>query len=182
MTDEVSRLGAVSRHVTSLRDEISGIITNEALERWAGPDVTRRSFLSDMIFGTIRWDKDLGRPATPTLADGFLLQHLYTNVTMESGPGGILEHRERGSVDPPLMWDTGPSDDQYLVSFVDKVEGLLEEAITAALAPVAWQGAAPYEPYAGVRRIEPPGYNLQEPTGLPVFMEFKVLLAPFFPA
>ena len=117
----------------------------------------RITLFDETVWGTIRWRRTVGRPATAAMKDGFIIVHEYClclDVGVES------EHIIGGWVpaSTPQVWD-GPDDaETHCVSF--KLRGVTKwtNRIGVALIPgIDWQPAdAPWLPKRGRAVRYPP--------------------------
>jgi hypothetical protein len=70
---------------------LSGELSLKLLHDWIGGDADRGLFLAGMVWGTIRWNKLLGRPDGPTLASGFEIKHYAYREGFVGTATGIQE-------------------------------------------------------------------------------------------
>jgi hypothetical protein len=148
--------------VEILRDLMRAPLTTAGLREWELGSTARGKLLQNSIWGSIEWPKGLGRPATPSLAAAFVIQHTsyWQKWTAEPG-GGFVQQDGWISHPTPITWD-GPEDDtHYRVSFMSP---------WGVPYRVGEQGPnrigvdfAPYAPWpvnlrlaVGYKRIEPP--------------------------
>lgn len=173
MTED-AHIGAFHPHVISLRDQLGWVFTYDTIQSWIRAGEGRGDFLGDTIFGTVRWSRELGRPATPSLADGFELKHIA--YTLEIEPGTYDKIYKLISVPPLEAWGL-EADDYYIVGFASKIIGGFFEAIEVTLANRPWDVI---RPYPGTRLIEPSSQSTGLPDGRPVFLEWEVSIVPYF--
>ena len=115
------RFGATSEIV------LKETVTASLLDKWIAEGTTaedRASSLANTVWGVIRWSKKLGRPMTPTLAEGFVIRHTYiTHDWSMKGPG-VAERQDSFNPMPEPSKSDGPSDaDFYQITFVAQAMG-----------------------------------------------------------
>jgi hypothetical protein len=170
------RLEGVRQQVGQVLDDLHGLIGRVSFQASLAPDELQRDVLADLVFGTIVWSKDAGRPSTSSLFEGFSVQHQWEKIEIDSGPAGDVEHRTWIADPPPILRD-GPNDEtHYRVSFVDQVLGQTGEMITVELTDVGWEGLGAF---VGTREVNPPTAQLPvPPNGRPVFLIFEIAIKP----
>jgi hypothetical protein len=106
------------RELESLQKLLSEPITAAVLTRWVSGSASRAGLLDHLVWGSIRWSRDLGLPQAPTHAAAFTILHEYHQLVFEVGPGGeIIDKSTWVPLPTPSTWD-GPDDDEYYrVSF-----------------------------------------------------------------
>ena len=131
-------------HADSLRAELGGDFNDQRIAAWIGGFQERSAFLTQKTLGAIVWSKQLGRPDSPALADGFVVAPTYDNKEAAQTPEGSL--RTTGWIpvpDSPEVWD-GPGDEaHYRVEFLARNIGGTRNAVTVTLSSVAWRDEAP---------------------------------------
>jgi len=111
------RLEGVRQQVGQVLDDLHGLLGRVSVQASLAPDELQRDVLADLVFGMIVWSKDLGRPETSSLSEGFSVHHQWEKIEIDSGPAGEVEHRMLVSDSPPILRD-GPDDEtNYRVSF-----------------------------------------------------------------
>jgi hypothetical protein len=170
------RFEAFGRHGSSIRDELGVIFDDARFEDWVSGAAERRIIFADKIIGSISWSKELGRPQTGALSDGFVVEHWWWNPEVELGPTGEPSKPKGWTLlEPPFVWD-GPEDEtRYQVGLFDDVGGLIDEKIVARLAEHPWEGGGLF---SGPRRVEPSEIAIGQPTGNPVRVSFSVVSVP----
>lgn len=168
------RLEGVRQQVGQVLYDLHGLLGRVSIQASLAPD--ERDVLADLVFGTIVWSKDLGRPSTSSLFEGFSVQHQWEKIEIDSGPAGEVEHRTWVADPPPILRD-GPNDQtSYRVSFVDQVLGQTGEMISVELTNVSWEGLGAF---VGTREVNPPSVQLPvPPSGRPVFLTFEIAVKP----
>jgi hypothetical protein len=104
--------------LTSVRDA-SPYLTRVKHHLVDGPlrDELGITIYDETVWGVIRWNRAVGRPATPTLAAGFGIVHQYS-LTFEVPPGSGHVIGDWVSAGKPQVWD-GPDDEEsHAVSFL----------------------------------------------------------------
>ena len=104
------RLEGVRQQVGQVLDDLHGLLGRVSVQASLAPDELQRDVLADLVFGMIVWSKDLGRPETSSLSEGFSVHHQWEKIEIDSGPAGEVEHRMLVSDSPPILRD-GPDDD-----------------------------------------------------------------------
>jgi hypothetical protein len=142
------------------------VITKPRLREWAtevpAEKKRRTALLADTVWGMIMWKKTLGRPATPRLADGFVIQHdSPPEKESDDTPGARPEWPLGFPHAEPQKWD-GPHDATYYrVSFITNAYGgpddvnVLEVAFARG---VPWIEVKPWARARGIRRISSAAY------------------------
>jgi len=108
------------------------VVTAGLLDKWIAAGIheeDRGASLADTVWGTIRWDKRLGRPMTATLAEGFVIRHTYIQQEwVMVGPGLAKKYELVAPQPEPSKWD-GPADaDFYQITFLAQAKGRIWEA------------------------------------------------------
>ena len=93
------RLEGVRQQVGQVLYDLHGLLGRVSFQASLAPD--ERDVLADLVFGTIVWSKDLGRPSTSSLFEGFSVQHQWEKIEIDSGPAGEVEHRTWVADPPP---------------------------------------------------------------------------------
>jgi hypothetical protein len=112
--------------------------------------------LGDTVWGAIRWNRHLGWPTAPRMADGFLVQFQYRESDPYVGvTGGKKKYRWKNGA-PPLLWD-GPHDEEHFrVSFLYHGRREWKQGIIMALrTDVEWEGMMPWWISPGRRILFP---------------------------
>lgn len=104
------------RELRSLMGELVRPPTMARLENWISQAVDDRTkFMTDTIWGAIRWQKSLGRSLGPTLASGFRVEHSF-HERKDGGvrPDGIIIDNSKWIQLPaPTVWDMPDNDDDH---------------------------------------------------------------------
>lgn len=133
---------------------LRGPLTLDHVRHWIAGGVgdIRTSLFGTSVWGTIRWDRTLGRPSTARLADAFSFDHWYLWITViDTGNEPIV--KEAWIKQPePRVWD-GPHDDEsYRVSFMMRAVPTLVNRFWPAMRPhVQWD--PPFPPWSSTRRV-----------------------------
>jgi len=183
MSSDFMPVSAANELLKSLRDHVSGPISQEMVDAWALGAVELEGFLQGKILGSIRWVKELGVPDSPRLLEGFIVQHEAFDPEIDlpgagsaaAADGAVAKHKPWKPSDVPATWD-GPDDDTYHhVGFLCN-RGKLEDRITVTLAPqIAWHGGLPS---SGPRRVVPLEEVVPADLGSPVLLTFEVSIIP----
>jgi hypothetical protein len=98
------------------------------------------SLYDETVWGVIRWQRAIGRPATPTLADGFGIRHEFCLCIEDTVTGRTLG--DWVAAGEPRVWD-GPDDPEtHAVSFMLHGVARWKNRVIVGLASgVAWQPA-----------------------------------------
>jgi len=103
----------------SLGDALIHPPSMDTLSTWVAAGTDRISFLTNTIWGNVRWPKAIGRSLGPTLASGFTVEHWYNKIDAVVIAPGVIEDRSKWiRVDPPSVWDVPQDGDEYRVSFM----------------------------------------------------------------
>ena len=122
--------------------------------------------LADLVFGTITWSSDLGRPATAALHEGFKVIHRYQWVEVVAGPDGVtVTEKAIKEIGAPVVIDGTSSPGEFRVNFFDTFYSKLGEGFDVSLADVAWEGGTPFEGTREVNQTDPPPPS--DPSQLP---------------
>jgi hypothetical protein len=127
-------------------------ITRDRVRGWLDERVAdRKAAFGNTLWGTIRWDKSLGRPSTPRLADAFRFHHAYLWIEAAATQGEPISEKDWYPLPPPRAWD-GPHDEQsYRVSvLVRAMPGLANRFWPEMRTDVEWEPKFPA--WAGTRR------------------------------
>lgn len=88
------------------------------LSRWVNESSARKELFGLTVLGVIRWPKELGRPGTPTLAEGFVGVHQWWFSEWHFGLGGeVIETEGWANSDPPQFWDAPEEANHYRVYY-----------------------------------------------------------------
>ena len=116
------------------------------IKHWieSGVGDIRKSLFGTSAWGTIRWDRTLGKPVTSRLADAFTFDHEYLYLNgIDTGAEPIVEKKWIKLPDP-LVWD-GPHDLQtYRITFMAQARaGWLNHLGVQMTTGVVWDPAFP---------------------------------------
>jgi hypothetical protein len=131
-------------------------ITQIVLSDWASELSDRRALLRGAVWGGIHWRKALGRPQTPSIADGFTIVHEFKELKFSDLGGGNYRDDSRYVVRPaPSVWDATKTSDEYRVGFFFYAGGggINPNRLTVKLAPVSWENVG--HTRAGYRQLDP---------------------------
>ena len=97
---------------------------------------------SNTAWGTIRWDRSVGWPNAPRMADGFSFSFNYIEIKDDQGvdPSGKVTGKGTPKPGPPpLVWD-GPHDEQnFRVSFLYfAIKSSMQQVLVELKNGVAW--------------------------------------------
>jgi hypothetical protein len=109
-----------------------------------------------LVFGTITWSSDLGRPATAALHDGFKVVHRCASDEIVSGPAGQVKSDSIKQIGAPVVTDGTSGPGEFRVNFFDRLFGDTGEGFDVSLTDVAWEGGTPLEGTREVNQIDPP--------------------------
>lgn len=131
--------------ILTTRGEADPFLTRVQRTIASGRDEARpvADLFSDTAWGTIRWDRSVGWPRAPTMADGFSFTFNYIEVEDPGvDPSGKVPEQGKGNVKPgapPVVWD-GPHDEQnFRVSFLCFANKSSEQQLLVELKNgVAW--------------------------------------------
>lgn len=160
-----------------------GLITADRLKRWAADIDVRTGLLAYTVWGSIRWHKSIGRPHTPSLNSGFIIEHTYYKEDwVFVGPGKIVDRGLWLDLPEPAKWD-GPDDPEYhIVSFMTRAEGYFQNRIAAKFAPgVGWERPEGILPVRGPRHIQPLSYGFRTFGDFVHLDPFEVFVKPIIP-
>lgn len=88
------------------------------LTRWVNESAIRKDMFGQTVIGIIRWPKELGRPGSPTLAEGFAGVHQWWFSEWHFGLGGETIVTEQWTSDVPvLLWDAPEEPEHYRVYY-----------------------------------------------------------------
>ncbi len=108
-----------ARETASFSELLKRRPSKPVITRWMNESQVRQDLFGLTVLGVIRWPKDLGRPATPTLAEGFVAQHRWWFDEWHFSPdGGIIETEGWAKGDPPTLWDATEEPDFYRVHYM----------------------------------------------------------------
>jgi hypothetical protein len=169
--DLALQLGELQTEQTQLMDKISRRIF----------DLERFPLLSQTVWGRIEWPRPLGRPAAPTLWQGFSFTHIGRQEFLDQDSGRTVELT--APKPQPFAWDDLSDSQLYRVNFwafASQVGGKLNQ-ISVDFAPgVPWSRPDPGTFLHGLRMIAPRSQNYDLTEGGPVVLKpFKVRVRPF---
>ncbi len=101
----------------SLQQELINGLPSSTLDRWIGHSNARMSMLAGTFWGRIRWPKSIGKPSTPTLAEGFTIEHKYLFQTWLPTGGGLSEVDNWLASPEPFKWDASEEPDHFGVGY-----------------------------------------------------------------
>ena len=104
-------------NLSSLHEVVSRSVAIDRLNEWVGVAAERESILQDMVFGTIRWPKSLGRSLGSTLASGFSVEHWYLLMNWEDLGGTFVDISKWIRLPDAFAWDMDDDDDNWQVGF-----------------------------------------------------------------
>ena len=157
----------------------------------AGIGPTMPPVMADLVFGTITWSSDLGRPATGALHEGFKVVHRYLQIESTVNPDGtVTTHEAIKEIGAPVPVDGTSGPGEFRVNFFDQFYGKLGEGFDVALANVAWEGGTPFEGTREVKQTDPPPpLDPNTPSGVktglypaPAIVVYDVTVKPHIPS
>lgn len=91
-----------------------------AVEKWVSATAIRQNLFNDMVVGRIRWPRTLGRPQTPTLAEGFRIQSkVWIDIWHFGMDGSIIEDIQKWMPGEPVTTRDDFSEfDHYSVHYL----------------------------------------------------------------
>jgi len=108
-----------AREVESFTELLKRRPSKKRLLGWVQETGVRRDLFGQTVIGTIRWPKELGRPGTPTLAEGFVGIHQWWFHEAHFGiDGAWIETDQWAHGDPPSMWDAPEAEGNYRVHYM----------------------------------------------------------------
>jgi hypothetical protein len=123
----------------------------EKLDRDSPPKVSE--LLRGSIWGTITWNRSLGRPAAVTPAAGIVIVHTYTKSTLHMGPEGSVAFTDELDGNPATTWDLPDDGDTMRVAF-----SCLWDSFDNTICPTLSAGWQHPSIFAGPVRFEPRCY------------------------
>ena len=94
------------------------------LDNWVSQAIDDRTkFMTDTIWGTIRWKKSLGRSLGPTLASGFRVEQWYLEMNWAVGADGTPKNLSKWvQASEPSVWDMLDDDDHHQVGYMCRAQ------------------------------------------------------------
>lgn len=134
----------------------------------------------EFVLGSIDWDKSLGRPLTPEMADGFDIEVTYETIVGIGDAMGGPERPEPIRTPSGILakWDGGSEDGRYHVHFVaSPIKREVTHSLEVKLAGADWSAIT--LPGTWLRSIQPPVRVFTKDIS-PVWAEpFEVIASPF---
>ena len=108
----------------SLEGELVRPPTMALLDNWVSQAISDRTkFMTDTIWGTIRWQKSLGRSFGPTLASGFRVEHWYLEMNWAIRADGTVKDLSKWVRSAePSVWDIPDNDDHHQVGYMCRAQ------------------------------------------------------------
>ena len=135
----------LSRAAEGLSTLFSFPITRDRVTHWLdeGP-ADRMAAFGNTLWATISWEKSLGKPSSPCLADAFSYNHQYGWLDTAATRGEPIGNPVWETLPPPRAWD-GPHDDEhYRISvLVRALPGLHNRFWPAIRNEIDWEGGVP---------------------------------------
>ena len=133
-----------ARVLAGLRTELEHPVTMGGLKSWISDAVIdRTSFMTDTVWGTIRWKKSVGRSLGSTLASGFRVRHFFHEIRGSDLGGGIVKDESRWVEGPaPSVWDMPDDAENHNVGYMFWVKRPWINAVTVNLAEKQAWGSA----------------------------------------
>ena len=112
------------RQLRSLEGELVRPPTMARLDNWISQAIDDRTkFMTDTIWGTIRWQKSLGRSLGPTLASGFRVEHRYLEMNWAIRADGTVKDLSKWVQSAePSVWDIPDDDDHHQVGYMCRAQ------------------------------------------------------------
>jgi hypothetical protein len=125
-----------ARVLAGLRTELQHPVTMSGLKSWISDAVIdRTSFMTDTVWGTIRWKKSVGRSLGSTLASGFRVRHFFHEIRGSDLGGGIVKDESRWVEGlAPSVWDMPDDAENHNVGYMFWVKRPWINAVTVNLA------------------------------------------------
>jgi hypothetical protein len=149
----------------------------EVLAEWVRERPAREALFAGRLWGEIRWERSLGRPAAADFAEGFAVRHrrhVFNFAIGRNGPVTILDKWE--AIDPPPLLFTLPDDgDERRVGYVtwDLAPAFEFEITPEFVGP--WMRLWTTLNDHRIRRFEPERMR----PGAPLSADFPIVLPPF---
>ncbi len=159
----------------ALNQTRSGLTHDRVVEVFHSFDDEQRTALQGVVFGTITWSADLGRPDAANLWAGFEVKHEFYSLNVVATQDGIFV--DKGFVDAQDvgLWDGKAPDGRFQVGFVANFHSLPPNRFSVSLVRIHWRDAAPRN--LVVRAIRPNTLLVAQPTGI-TFLQFEVVGIP----
>ena len=162
--------GTLIQETISLQQELINGLLSSALDRWIGDSNARMSMLTGTFWGRIRWPKSFGKPLTPTLAEGFTIEHKYLFQTWLPTGDGLSEVDKWLSSPEPFKWDAPEETDHFVVGYFAGAASNSNVISVHVADGVRWE----YPP--GVQ----PGFKIFDPTSIQFIESAERLNLPDF--
>ena len=108
----------------SLKGELVRPPSMERITKWISQAVNDRTkFMTDTVWGIIRWEKSVGRSLGPTLASGFRIEHWYLEMNWAVRADGTpkdLSKWVRGA--EPSAWDMPDDAGHHQVGYMFRAQ------------------------------------------------------------
>jgi hypothetical protein len=168
----IKRGKMIQATLTLQRDLLNGLKISE-LDRWIGNSDIRETVLRNMVFGRIRWPKDLGKPASAVLNQAFTIHHWNTYFSVAQGQDGVVVTTNTTELPEPFKFDEVDDSDHYSVGFFTQVQILFIQRIQPTFTSnVAW----PFH-LNRYRMIDPLDWSGSEINQLVIIPDFTVTTA-----
>jgi hypothetical protein len=118
-------------------------ITRDRVTHWldTGPGARKAAF-GNTLWATISWEKSLGRPKSPRLADAFRYHHFYGWLDTAATRGEPIGDPVWEPLPAPRAWDGQEAGERYRVNvLVRAIPGLHNRFWPALRNDVQWEGA-----------------------------------------
>ncbi|HYK42452.1 MAG TPA: hypothetical protein VE007_08685 [Thermoanaerobaculia bacterium] len=124
------------RLLAGLSTEVLQPPTMKGLKSWVSEAARDRTlFITDTVWGTIRWKKWVGRSLGPTLASGFLVEHFFHEIRGNDLGGGVVQDTSRWVKGPaPSVWDMPDDAEHHQVGYMFWVKRPWVNAVTISFA------------------------------------------------
>lgn len=115
---------AHERQLRSLKGELVRPPTMARLDEWiSGAIDDRTKFMTDTVWGTIRWEKSVGRSLGPTLASGFRVEHWYLEMNWAVRADGTPKSLSKWvQAAGPSVWDMPDDGDHHQVGYMCRAQ------------------------------------------------------------
>ena len=151
----------------------------KAREEYVAPTIA--GIANNFVAGSIVWEKSLGLPAGPKMADGFALTLHFENIETEYVPGGYREIRVGAAVPIDGMWDGPANKENYVVYFAHPINAGMKDCYVEVRHAVGHQWIEGHPlPRDWVRLFAPIKLVVETERPGPVWLEpFELRATPF---
>ena len=131
---------AFDKVAIAFHEMVQSATDSRALETWASRTAVRRSLFDDMAIGRIRWPRSLGRPATATLAEGFVVRSkFWVDIWHIDGNGSVVVDLEGWTPGAAVdLVDITSEPDHFSVRYMYGTAKQNDNRLDVSLANVPW--------------------------------------------